>query len=213
MARCATQAPRLRVDKVAMPPSRSDNSPPDLPEQHVSNDELFAALYAELHRLAELRLRNSGSLTLGATTLVHEAYLRMLGRDPSQFPDRAHFFSYASRVMRSLVIDHARKRLAQKRRRHLSETLSDNELPAEHDPEVDSLTNLSDALRRLSELDASLSELVDLHFFAGCSFGEIAALREVSERTVQRDWQKARMLLRRALGADLAVLSGLQLPV
>jgi RNA polymerase sigma factor (TIGR02999 family) len=137
----------------------------------------------------------------------------MLGRDPSQFPDRAHFFAYASRVMRSLVIDHARKRMTQKRGQHMSETLEDHAQPAAQGAGSDALSNLSDALDQLGKLDVGLAELVDLHFFGGCSFVEIAALREVSERTVQRDWQKARMLLRRALHADLTVLSSLELPL
>lgn len=164
-------------------------------------DELFAALYSELRRLAERQLeRGGGSLTLGTTTLVHDAYLSMVGRRDARFPDRARFFAYASRAMRGLVIDYARRRRAKKRGRDYEITLVEDEvsspaaLEAGHD-----LDARGDALGQLAELDPALAELVDLHFFSGFSFGEIAELRCVSERTVQRDWRKARLLLHQAL--------------
>jgi RNA polymerase sigma factor (TIGR02999 family) len=173
---------------------------------------LFTLLYVELHRLAEAKLRRAGGVTLGATTLVHEAYLRMMGHEDARFPDRSRFLAYASRVMRSLVIDHARQRQAQKRARHLSDTLDDEALPAGHREAEESLTSLCEALQQLTDIDAKLAELVDLRFFAGCSFAEIAVLRNVCERTVQRDWCKARLLLKHALVADLDVLRSLELP-
>lgn len=163
-------------------------------------DELFALLYEELRRLAERHLQRGGSgLAVSTTTLVHDAYLSMMGRDAA-FPDRARFFAYASRAMRGLVIDYARRRRAKKRGREYEITLVEDEVPtpAAEDKGAD-FDALGDALRGLSELDPALAELVDLHFFAGFSFGEIAELRGVSERTVQRGWQKARILLHRAL--------------
>jgi RNA polymerase sigma factor (TIGR02999 family) len=164
-------------------------------------DELFALLYTELHRLADVALRRSGSsLTLSPTTLLHEAYLNMVGRPDVAFPDRARFLAYASRAMRGLVIDYARRRRAAKRGRELEITLADD-APASPDAERTSeeLGRLADALNDLGALDALLAELVDLHFFCGFSFAEIASLRGVSERTVQRDWRKARLLLHHAL--------------
>lgn len=164
-------------------------------------DELFASLYNELRRLAERQLeRGGGSLTLGTTTLVHDAYLSMVGRRDTKFPDRARFFAYASRAMRGLVIDYARRRRAKKRGRDYEITLVEEEVgaPAALQAGQD-LDALGDALGQLAELDPALAELVDLHFFGGFSFVEIAELRGVSERTAQRDWRKARMLLHRAL--------------
>jgi RNA polymerase sigma factor (TIGR02999 family) len=164
-------------------------------------DELFAALYSELRRLAERQLeRGGGSLTLGTTTLVHDAYLSMIGRRDAKFPDRARFFAYASRAMRGLVIDYARRRRAKKRGRDYEITLVEDEVatPATVEAGQD-LDALGDALGDLGKLDPALAELVDLHFFGGFSFVEIAELRCVSERTVQRDWRKARLLLHRAL--------------
>jgi RNA polymerase sigma factor (TIGR02999 family) len=167
----------------------------------AASEELFALLYAELHRLAQSHLRRQGGrLTLGATTLVHEVYLNMVGRNEALFPDRARFFAYASRAMRGLAIDYSRRRQAIKRGRQFEITLDENE---QLDPGVaaaaTNLSELGDALVELAEIDPLLVELVDLHFFGGLSFGDIASLRGVSERTVQRDWQKARLLLHRAL--------------
>ena len=163
-------------------------------------DQLFSILYDELRRLAEHHLRGSSALTLGTTTLVHEAYLSMAGRSGASFPDRARFFAYASRAMRGLVVSHARRRCAKKRGRQLEITLDENEASSPAVAEaVTDLPALDDALAELAGLDPALAELVDLHFFGGFSFGEIAALRGISDRTVQRDWQKARLLLHRAL--------------
>lgn len=167
-------------------------------------DELFALLYSELHRLAEQHLRRNGAgLSLGTTTLLHDAYVSMMGRTDTAFPDRSRFFAYASRAMRGLVIDYARRRRAKKRGREFEITLVENFTPhaGAAEPEK-SLEALSDALNELARLDPNLAELVDLHFFAGFAFIEIAELRGVSERTVQRDWRKARLLLHRALSEE-----------
>jgi RNA polymerase sigma factor (TIGR02999 family) len=164
-------------------------------------DELFATLYGELRRLAERQLeRGGGSLTLSTTTLVHDAYLSMMGRRDAQFPDRARFFAYASRAMRGLVIDYARRRRAKKRGRDYEITLVEDEICAPSTVEAgQDLDALDDALDQLARLEPALAELVDLHFFGGFSFVEIAGFRGVSERTVQRDWRKARLLLHHAL--------------
>jgi len=180
----------------------------DQADSHAAG-ELFALLYGELRRLAERHLhRGGGGLTLGTTTLVHDAYLSMMGRQGASFPDQARFFAYASRAMRGLVIDYARRRRAKKRGRDYEITLVEDEVP---NPDVTAaghdLDELGEALDRLAGVDPPLAELVDLHFFGGFAFGEIAGLRGVSEGTVQRDWRKARLLLHRMLRAEPPALS------
>ena len=161
-------------------------------------DKLFTALYSELHGLAKRELSRRGDGGLGVTTLLHEAYLEMAARDGPSFPDRARFMGYAARVMRGLVIDHARSRRAQKRGGQFEITSLVTDVA---DKAVDprELTRIGDALDSLATVDASLAELVDLKFFCGLSLAEIAALRGVSERTVQRSWEKARVYLHRAI--------------
>ena len=164
-------------------------------------EQLFAALYAELHRMAKQQLhRNAFGSTLGATTLLHEAYLGIAGRDTG-FPDRARFFAYTARAMRGLIIDHVRERRALKRGGEFHLTALNTEI-AESAPEASELGPLSDALDELARVDAPLAELVDLKFFCGFSVSDIAAMRGVSERTVQRDWSKARLYLRHTLHED-----------
>jgi RNA polymerase sigma factor (TIGR02999 family) len=164
-------------------------------------EQLFALLYDELRRVAERQLRRSNAaLTLGTTTLLHEAYLNMMGRTEVAFPDRARFFAYAARAMRGLVIDYARRRCAKKRGRLLEITLDENDARSPGVTEAGTdLPALGEALTQLADLNPALAELVDLHFFGGFSLVEIAGLRGVTERTVQRDWRKARMLLHRML--------------
>jgi RNA polymerase sigma factor (TIGR02999 family) len=160
---------------------------------------LFAALYRELHAIAERQLHRGGSeLTLGTTTLLHESYLNIAGREGVQFANRAQFLAYAARAMRGLMIDYSRRRQAKKRGGEFHITCSGVNLAADDAP-PDDLGQLGSALEILAGVDAELARLVDLHFFCGLSFGELAQLRGVSERTVQRDWRKARLLLHRAL--------------
>jgi RNA polymerase sigma factor (TIGR02999 family) len=166
---------------------------------------LFAALYAELHRLAKRELsRRGASITLSATTLLHEAYLDISARSGPSFPDRARFMGYAARVMRGLIIDHARSRSAVKRGGQFEITQLGTDLPTRYADEQE-LTQISDALNQLAQSDPSLAEVVDLKFFCGFSFAEIAAMRDVSERTVQRKWEKARIYLHRSIRARLSL--------
>jgi RNA polymerase sigma factor (TIGR02999 family) len=167
-------------------------------------DALFGALYSELRRLAKRELARHGApMSLSATTLLHKAYIEMAGRDGTCFPDRNRFMGYAARVMRGLIIDHARSRQAQKRGGQFEIT----SLGAEAKDSVDEqeLTRISEALDELAKAEAALAEIVDLKFFCGFSFAEIAAMRNVSERTVQRQWEKARIYLHRNVRADLEV--------
>jgi RNA polymerase sigma factor (TIGR02999 family) len=165
----------------------------------VASEDLFTTLYAQLRQIAQSALRRAGpQLAVSPTTLLHEAYLKISARDAVAFPDRVRFMAYASRAMRRLVIDFVRERRALKRGAAFEITA----MPTESgEPRVDGaeLERISDGLDELAGLDASLAELVDLKFFCGFSFAEIAALRGVSERTVQHDWNKARLFLRDAL--------------
>ena len=162
---------------------------------------LFTTLYPELHRVARRQLRaGSADVTLGATTLLHECYLDMAGR-AAAFPDQHRFIAYAAHAMRGLIVDYIRERRALKRGGEFHLTALDTRV-AESIPEVDDTVRLSEAVDRLLGTDAELAELVELKFFCGFSFAEIAAMRGVSERTVQRDWQKARLLLHGELRAE-----------
>ena len=162
-------------------------------------DRLFTTLYNELHRLARRELsKRGGHMTLGATTLLHEAYLDMSGRETA-FPDRARFMAYAARAMRGIIIDYARRRYAQKRG-GMFELTSLQTTIADRLTDARELQQISDALDELAAVEPALAEVVDLKFFCGFSFAEIAAMRGVSERTVQRHWEKARLYLYRAIG-------------
>lgn len=179
----------------------------DLAERgdEVSAEKLFTLLYGELHRLAQYQIaRQSFPVSLSATTLLHQAYLDIAGREGPSFPDRARFMAYAARVMRSLIIDHVRNRQAQKRG-GLFEITSLSSENVQESPDVRELTNISEALDRLTEAEPALAEVVDLKFFCGFSFAEIAAMRSLSERTVQRQWEKARAYLHRKLRSDLSL--------
>ena len=170
----------------------------------ASADRLFALLYAELHRLAKCQLARQGVVSLSATTLIHEAYLSMANKEGHSFPDQGRFMAYAARVMRGLIIDHVRNRLAVKRGGHFEITALTTNVE-EKVPEAQQLADLSEALDELAAVDGSLSHIVDLKFFCGFSSSEIATLFSVSERTVQRQWEKARIYLHRSMRRDLLV--------
>jgi len=158
-------------------------------------DALFSALYAELRELARRQLAGSRGLTLGPTTLLHEAYINIARREGASFPDRARFLGYAAKVMRRLVIDHVRSRSAEKRGGGFQiVTLDEREGGARaEDAEI---LRVGEALEELSAVEPPLADVVDLKFFCGFSFAEIAKMRRISERTVRRQWEKARMFLR-----------------
>ncbi len=170
-----------------------------------SADRLFSILYDELHRMAKRELAKRGyGITLGATTLLHEAYLEISGREGAGFPDRPRFMAYSSRVMRGLIIDYARSRYAQKRGGQFEITSIKTEV-VDAVPDTRELSRISEALDALSTVDPDLATVVDLKFFCGFNFAEIAAMRGVSERTIQRDWEKARIFLHQSLrGASAA---------
>jgi RNA polymerase sigma factor (TIGR02999 family) len=165
----------------------------------TARGELFASLYAELHRIARREAGRFGDMAaLGTTTLLHEAYIDIGGRAGLAFNDESHFLAYAARAMRGLVIDHVRSRQAAKRGGGLDITSLDTAV-AEQCAGPDGLQTLSDALDDLAQLEPALAHLVDLKFFCGFSLIEISAMTGVSERTTQRQWEKARLLLQQAL--------------
>ena len=161
-------------------------------------DRVLSTLYQELHGMARRQLAGQQyGHTLDATALVHEAYLKLVGRGSgnAQFDDRAHFFAYAASAMRSVIVDYARQRLAQKRGGDLHRV---TELPENLEGGLsldEDKLGLDTALNRLSSVDPRLTQVVELRYFAGLSELEIAALLQRSERSVRRDWQKARMFL------------------
>jgi RNA polymerase sigma factor (TIGR02999 family) len=166
-----------------------------------AKEQLFAALYKELHQLAERQLHRSNAVYISPTTLLHETYLD-IAAGQALFVDRARFMGYAARVMRSLIIDFMRMHRAQKRGAEFHITRLDDhivEQRAESQLDELQLVRLSDALEELASHSPALAEVVDLKYFCGFSLTEIAALRAVSERTVQRDWDKARVFLHREL--------------
>ena len=169
------------------------------PAKDPQRDVLFSTLYSELHRLARRQL--AGQFIpgrLGATTLLHEAYLNMAKGPDNSFPDRARFMAYASRVMRGLIIDHARARKSAKKggRYHITAiTLDDLANPVD----ARELVLINDALEELTLVEPELATLVDLKFFCGFSFAEIGAMQLISERTVQRKWEKARIYLHQSI--------------
>jgi len=168
-------------------------------------EALFAALYSELHRLAKYELARRGlQVSLSATTLLHEAYLDMAARDGPSFPDKARFMGYAARVMRGLIIDHARERHAQKHGGQFEITSLDTNA-MENAVDHRELVRISETLDELAKVEPALAEIIDLKFFCGFSFAEIGAMRDVSERTVQRNWEKARIYLHRKIRTDLSL--------
>ena len=151
-------------------------------------DNVLARLYSELHSMARRQLAGQHGQTLDATALVHEAYLKLIGRREARFDDRAHFFAYAASAMRSVVVDYARQRLAQKRGGDLHR-VTDLPEDVEGGLRLDEETlGLDVALTRLAAVDQRLAQVVELRYFAGLSELEIAALLERSERSIRRDW-------------------------
>lgn len=158
---------------------------------------LFPLVYADLRDLAHRQLRGARG-TLNTTAVVHEAYLRFAGNDGLAPNDRGHFFALAARAMRQIVIDHARRHLAQKRGGGASHTLL-QEADLAVEASAGELLDLHLALERMEGLDARLGRVVELRFFAGLSMEEVAEVLSVSVITVKRDWRKAKAFLFREL--------------
>ena len=169
-------------------------------------EALFSALYRELRGLARRELARLGSgASLGVTSLLHEAYLDIAQREGVAFPDRARFLTYAARVMRGLIIDGLRRRQARKHGGGFEITSIDGKDIGDAVPpsEADEIERLGRALDELAAVEPEIAHVVDLKFFCGFTFTEIANLRGVSERTAQRQWDKARIYLRQTLRAEI----------
>lgn len=162
-------------------------------------EDLWEMTYEELRRIAYRMIQSErADHTLSGTALVHEAFVRLVDQDRVQWQDRAHFFAVAAQACRRILIDHARRHRAQKRgggRARL--TLDRVQIEAEQRSE--DLIDLNDALERLADMDERLSKVVEYRYFGGLSEAEIADVLEVSERTVRRDWVKARAWLHKEL--------------
>ncbi len=159
-------------------------------------DQVVAQLYADLQRLARRQVRDAGHLTLLDTTaLVHEAWLRVAGAPGAEFPDRRHFLAYAAQAMRSVIIDAVRARQADRRGGGQAHQTLDTAV-AEQLPDGDAdLLRVHEALGELAEIEPRMAQVVEMRYFAGLLESEIAEALGVTERTVQRDWQKARLFL------------------
>ncbi len=158
---------------------------------------VFDTTYAELRTLASARLRRANRTpNLDTTALVHEAYLRFADAGRLQLIDREHFLKYASHVMRSVVVDFVRERLAQRRGGYaIHVTLNSEIVDAGSAAGEEEILGVHEALEALATTDARLVQVVEMRYFAGMTEPEIAVALGVNERTVRRDWQKARLLL------------------
>ena len=163
-------------------------------------DELFSLMYAELHRLAHARLtRGARPMQLDTTSLVHESYLRCLKVGQLDVADRSHFLAYAAKVMRSIVVDFARQRQAERHGGDATHVALTTDLAESVHASEEEIIQVDEALRDLARIDERLVQVVEMRFFAGMREQEIAAVLGVTERTVRRDWEKARLLLHAAL--------------
>ena len=166
-------------------------------------DQMVPLVYHELRRVARRELATRPSDTLSTTALVHELYLKLSRGQRADWHDRAHFVSVAAVAMRHILVDRARRRMAEKRGGpHLHLTLDEELIDTESQPE--SLLELHDALDRLAMLDERLARVVECRFFGGMTEQETAEALSITERTVRRDWIKARGLLYQTLVADVA---------
>lgn len=162
-------------------------------------DELVPLVYDELRVIARRQLRRQwGGHTLDTTALVHEAYLKLSDPSRADFHDRAHFLAVAATAMRQILVDYARRRTARKRRGD-GVRLPPVGAPAGGEDRAAEMLAVDEALTSLSALDGRLARLVELRFYGGLTVEETAEVLEVSERTVKRDWRKARAFLYRAL--------------
>lgn len=163
-------------------------------------DELMPAVYEELKRMAHRHLRGDGvAATLSTTELVHEAYLKLAQGAGADWESRAHFFGAASRAMRQVLVDFARRRNAAKRG-GIHELVSLGSHDAAIEVELDEILSVDAALEQLERVDPRLRSVVELRFFAGLSLEDIARLLDLSTRTVERDWLKARLIILETLG-------------
>jgi RNA polymerase sigma factor (TIGR02999 family) len=165
-----------------------------------ARDALFATAYEDLRRLARARLREGGRNTvLDTTSLVHESYLRFVRAGELRARDRRAFFAYASQVMRSVILNSVRERLAERRGGGALQLTLSTELLSNLSGDEQTILKVHEALEVLQQADERLAQVVQMRYFGGYSVREIAETLDVTERTVQRDWEKARLILAAAL--------------
>lgn len=163
-------------------------------------DDIYAIVYDELKRMATYKIRQENpDLTYSRTELVHETYLKMLNQSEISFNDKSHFLAIASNCMRQVLIDHARKKSADKRGGNPERKTYVDEMFSRDKDMVNELLDIDEALDRLAKLNSRLSSVVTMKFFGGMNITEIAEVLGVSESTVNRDWAKARGWLHKEL--------------
>ena len=184
-----------------MQPAPLRTSAPTAPPTPPSVRALFPLLYAELRRLARSRLASGGRHTLLDTSaLVHEAFLRMQRHGGVTLTDREHFLAYAATTMRSVVIDFVRRRGAERRGGDVEHVTLDTRAAAELGASDEEILAELGALDTLANVDARLVHVVEMRYFVGLTDAEIGAALGVTDRTVRRDWERARLLLADLLG-------------
>jgi RNA polymerase sigma factor (TIGR02999 family) len=176
-----------------------------LERMHAGDDgarkSLFAAAYGELRKLARARLRDGGRNTvLQTTSLVHECYLRFVGAGELRAEDRRAFFAYASQVMRSVILNSVKERQAERRGGDVPQLTLSTEVESNLSGDEQTLLKVHEALEVLEQANSRLAQVALMRYFGGYSDQEIAETLDVAERTVRRDWEKARLILKAALG-------------
>ena len=170
---------------------------------HASNggnsgalSQLFQVLYDDLHKIARSRMQSNGDVTfLDTTSLLHESYLGLLNAGNLQLKDRKHFFAYAATSMRHIVVDFVRERRSEKRGGGLQPITLNTTIAESTSAGADDVLRVHEALEVLAQHDARLVKVVELRYFGGLSEAEVADVLDINERTVRRDWQKAKLLL------------------
>lgn len=163
-------------------------------------DALFDSTYRELRRLARARLRSGGRNTLLDTTaLVHETFLKLAASHELRFPDRARFLVYAGRVMRSIIVDFARQRLAERRGGDAAHVTFSTQLVDGRVAGEAEILRVHEALAALAKVDQRMAQVVEMRYFGGLTEVEVAEALGVTDRTVRRDWEQARLFLADAL--------------
>jgi RNA polymerase sigma factor (TIGR02999 family) len=163
-------------------------------------DRLFETLYADIHRMARARLAQNGPLTLlDPTSLAHEAYLRLQGAGRIDLDSRGRFMAYVSQVLRSVIVDFARRRNAERRGGGIERLTLNTEVAETVGNSDDDILRIDDALEELDKTDPRLRQVVEMRYFAGLTHDQVAAALGLNERTVRRDWERAKLLLSVAL--------------
>ncbi len=163
--------------------------------------QAFSLLYDDLHRIARSRLRAHQNFTLlNTTSLVHESYLKLIGLGSLPVEDRRHFFAYAASVMRTVIVDFARAKAAERRGGDAEHLVLDTALSEKLGAPEDDVLRVHEALQVLAQADEGLAKIVEMRYFGGLTEPEIADAMGISERTVRRNWDKARLFLSAELG-------------